>query len=256
MLDDLQRRHGSHGQHLVGTLQGLHHHILRKVLGHALPHQQQSAHQGEGQQHTGGDADQIGKEVAHIVLRLPGQAPDKGHAGGIAAGRRDEHHEDDDQHLGEIAQAALTGVVLKVGVGHEADDGVEGQRGLHAPDPIGIEEGDALDAEHEVADGDHHRVGADQGHGVLLPVHTLAGVHPAQFIDHSVHPVKHRIGEGVFSRGDMIEIPPHRNDKDQIDDQCQNQLQHMKLLLYCVLCVRSAPDAPGRRPDIRPAAPR
>ena len=34
--------------------------------------------------------------------------------------------------------------------------------------------------------------------------------------DHTVHPVKDRIRKGVFSCGNMIQIPPHRNDKDQI----------------------------------------
>ena len=78
---------------------GIHHHISAEILGNALPYQQQSADDGERKQNTGRNPDQIDKEVAHIVLGLSRKAPDKGDAGGIAAGRRNKHHKDDDQHL-------------------------------------------------------------------------------------------------------------------------------------------------------------
>ena len=112
VLDDLQGSNGAHGNDLIRTLQGLDHHISIKILGHPLPHQQQAAHDGEGEQHAGGDAHQVHKEVAHVVSGPSGQPADKGHAGGIAAGCRDKHHKDNDQHLGEVAQTALAGVVL------------------------------------------------------------------------------------------------------------------------------------------------
>ena len=216
MLNDFKCRYGPHSQDLVCTFQGLHHHILRKVLRHTLPYQQQSAYQREGQQYTGGDANQIGKKVSHIVLRFSSQATDKGHTGSIAAGCRNKHHKDNDQHLRKIAQSAFTRVVLQIGVGHKTDNGIEGQSGFHSLNPIGIQEGETLNPENDVADGDHHSVGANQSHGVLFPVHTLVGIYPAQLINCPVYSIKYRVGKGVFSCGNMIKIPPHRNDKDQI----------------------------------------
>ena len=99
MLDDLKGGDGAHGDGLEGALQSIQHDVGIKVLGHALPHQQQAAHNGERQQQTGGDAGQVGKKVAHIIFGLAGQPADKRDASGVAAGGRDEHHEDDDQHL-------------------------------------------------------------------------------------------------------------------------------------------------------------
>ena len=99
VLDDLKCGDGTHGDGLEGALQCIHHDVGVEVLGHALPHQQQAAHDGERQQQAGGDAGQVGEEVAHVVLGLAGQPADERDAGGVAAGGRDKHHEDDDQHL-------------------------------------------------------------------------------------------------------------------------------------------------------------
>ena len=85
-------------------------------------------------------------------------------------------------------------------------------------------EGETLNPENDIAYGDHHCVGTNKGLGVLFPVHTLVGIYPSQLINCPVYSIKYGVGKGVFSCGNMIHIPPHRNDKDQINDQCQNQL--------------------------------
>lgn len=71
MLDDLQRGDGAHGNDLKCALQRLHHNIAFKILRHALPYQQQAAHNGKRQQDTGGDAHQVRKKIAHVVFVLP-----------------------------------------------------------------------------------------------------------------------------------------------------------------------------------------
>ena len=35
----------------------------------------------------------------------------------------------------------------------------------------------------------------------------LCGSTPPHFVDQAVDPVKHRVGEGVFSGGDVIKVP-------------------------------------------------
>ena len=50
--------------------------------------------------------------------------------------------------------------MLQVRVGHEADDGVERQGRLHVADAVGVEDPDALNAQDQVADGHHDRVGS------------------------------------------------------------------------------------------------
>ena len=81
-----------------------------------------------------------------------------------------------------------------------------------------------MDPQDQITDGDHHNVGANQGCCVLLPVHSPERVNSPNFINRSVHPIEYRVGKGVLSSGDMIEVPPRWDDKDQIDDQCQDQL--------------------------------
>ena len=160
MLDDLQRRDRAGGQHLKRALQRLHHDVSGEILRHALPDQKQAAHQREGQEHPGGDPNQVGKEVAHVVLCFPGQPPDEGHAGGVAAGGGDKHHKGDDQHLGEIGQSRLTGIVLEVGVCHKADDGVEGKGFLHGANPVGVEQANTLNPQDDVSNQNHNGIGS------------------------------------------------------------------------------------------------
>ena len=93
----------------------------------------------KGDQDAGGDAHQIHIEVAQVVLAGARQAAAESHAGGVAGGGGDEHHEDDDQHLGEVAQPTLTGVVLQVGVGHKTDDRIKRKGFLHVSNPVRIE---------------------------------------------------------------------------------------------------------------------
>ena len=74
MLDNFQRRHRPHSNHLFCAFNGIHHHIPGKILRHALPYQQQAADNGERKQHAGRDANQIDKEVSDVYPSscLPG----------------------------------------------------------------------------------------------------------------------------------------------------------------------------------------
>ena len=65
------------------------------------------------------------KKLPTLILGFASQAADKGDTGGVAAGGRYKHHKDDNQHLGEIGKPRLTGIMLQVCVGHEADDCIE-----------------------------------------------------------------------------------------------------------------------------------
>ena len=100
--------------------------------------------------------------------------------------------------------------MLQIGVGHKADDGVEGQGGFHSLNPVGIQKRDALDAENDIADGDHRRIGADKGQGVLFPVHPLARIDPAQLIKSRRPPDQIRGRQRcVFPRRyDIDTVPP------------------------------------------------
>ena len=180
VLDGDQGGDGAHGDVLLGALDGGHRLVGHEILGSALPHQDQCHDNGEGDQDAGGDPHQVHKEIADILGALSRKAPDKGDARRVAAGRGHKHHENNDQHLREIAQAALPRVVLQVGVGHEADDGIERQRRLHVPDSVGVKKRKALNAQDQVANRHHHAVGSHQGQRILFPVHALMGIPPSR----------------------------------------------------------------------------
>ena len=94
-------------------------------LHHALRHEQQGPHQRERQQHVERGAGQVDPEVADGALLRAGKAADQGHHHGDAGGRGHEVLHPERQRLGEVAHRALAAVGLPVGVGGEADGGVE-----------------------------------------------------------------------------------------------------------------------------------
>lgn len=250
VLDGDQGGDGAHGDVLLGALDGGHRLVGHEILGSALPHQDQCHDNGEGDQDAGGDAHQIHIEVAQVVLAGARQAAAESHAGGVAGGGGDEHHEDDDQHLGEVAQPTLTGVVLQVGVGHEGDNGVEGEGGLHGADAVGVEDRQELDAQDQVADKHHDGVGKYQSQGVFFPAHALILIDTADAVDSIVDAVEHGVAKRMLTSGDVEHIAADRDDQQHENHQGQNDLQHCKIP---PLCLRTFPGWPGRTPDSTPA---
>ena len=98
----------------------------------------QRQHQRQRQQDVERAAGQIHPEVADGpggVARKPARQRDQHrHAGG----RRDEVLDRQAEHLGQVAQRGLAAVALPVGVGGEADGGVEGESAETAPKPCGL----------------------------------------------------------------------------------------------------------------------
>ena len=65
---------------------------------------------------------------------------------------------------------------------------------------------DALLTEAALAQYGDHQVFL-KGDVYKRQVHTPVRVNAAGFVDQAVDPVKHRVGEGVFSGGDVIKVP-------------------------------------------------
>ena len=238
MLDDLQGSNGAHGNDLFGSFNGIHDNIAGEILRNALPYQQKSSNDGKRQQHTGDDSHQVHKKVSHIVLGFPSQTTDERDAGRVTGGSGNKHHEDDHQHLRQVRQTGFTGIVLQVGIGHKADDGIERKRLLHSPDSIGVEQRNTLNAENNISQKDHHSIGSHQCCRIAFPVHPAGGIYAANFEDNAVHTVKHRIGKGVFPGCNMIDISTHRNYHYQIKDNGQDDLQHTQFLLQVLKIFR------------------
>ncbi len=146
---------------------------------------------------------------------MSGNAADKRCTGGISAGGRNKHHKGDDQHLGEIRQAAFACVMLQIGVGHKTDDGVKAEIRPHRIDSVGIKKQKILQSQYEIAQKHHHAVCGQQCGGILFPVHLLIGMNTAQPINRSVYPVKNHIGGCVLVCHNAVEISADRNQHPQ-----------------------------------------
>ena len=96
-------------------------------LRHALPDQEQRVDDADRQQDVERAAGDIDPEIADRAHRGAGEAADQRHRQHDAGRRRQEVLVRQAEHLREIGQRAFAAVVLPVGVGDEADRGVEGQ---------------------------------------------------------------------------------------------------------------------------------
>ena len=96
-------------------------------LRHAETDVDERQHDAERQQDVERGAGQIDPEIADRLARRAGEAADQRHRDGDAGRGRDEVLHRQAGHLHEIGHRAFAAVVLPVGVGDEADGGVEGE---------------------------------------------------------------------------------------------------------------------------------
>ena len=101
--------------------------VRLEVLDHALRHEKHGEHQADGQQQVIGRPHEVHPEVAQGLGRVPGEAAHERRGDGDAGGRGDEVVKGQRDHLREIRHGGFAAVALPVGVGREADRGVERQ---------------------------------------------------------------------------------------------------------------------------------
>ena len=101
--------------------------IGAEVLRHALPDENKRGDDGKRQQHVEGAAREVDPEIADGLCRGAREGADQRDGKRDAGGGRDEILGGEAHHLRQIAERAFAAVVLPVGVGGEADSGVEGE---------------------------------------------------------------------------------------------------------------------------------
>ncbi|KAG0763588.1 hypothetical protein G6F22_018396 [Rhizopus arrhizus] len=155
-------------------MQGFHRlHVLvgAEVLDHALADERQRQHEGQGQQHIQRAADHVGPEVADGGRAVPRQPADQREQDGDAGGGRDEVLHRQRQHLRQVAHRGFAAVALPVGVGDEADGGVQGRVRRHGAHAGRVQRQHALEPLQAVDDHDAQDVEGQHGQGVALPAH-------------------------------------------------------------------------------------
>ena len=119
--------HRTDRNRLLGALKRRGFDVGAKRLRHALPDQKQRVDDADRQQHVERRARHIDPEIADGAHRGAGEAADQRDRERNAGGGRQEILVRQAQHLDEIGHRAFAAVVLPVGVGDEADRGVEGE---------------------------------------------------------------------------------------------------------------------------------
>ena len=201
LLDRLLARHRSDDQGLVRPLQRGDVDVLGEGLGHALDRQHHRHHHGQGQEHVEADPHHVPPEVAEPLAPVggegPGQRADNGDAGGpgqeVLYGQAD--------HLREVRHGRLAGIGLPVGVGDEADRGVERQVRRQPRQLQRIERQHPLQHQHRIEQDKARDVEGQQGRGVAEPGLRGRGLRPGQGQDRPLH----RSQERVQGRGSALQ---------------------------------------------------
>jgi len=145
-----------------------------EILDDALRHQDHGEHDADGQQQIIGRADHIHPEIAEGRHGMAGEAAHERGGEGDAGGGGAEVVDDERDHLREIGHGGFAGVTLPVGVGGEADGGVERQVGRERGKVLGVQqrlEGQlVLQPQNRIGEHAAHRAEQQHGDGVLQPV--------------------------------------------------------------------------------------
>ena len=189
-------------------------------LRHALPDQEQCGDDTNRHQHIERAAGDIDPEIAHRLCRRTGKAANKRNRNHDAGRPRQEVLVRETEHLHEIGQRALTTVVLPVGVGDEADGGIESKVGRHSRLLGWIERQNRLEAhqrvENEKAADMEEQHGDRVGHPMLLALL----VDPAHPIERGFHRPQHRRQERALAVEDARHVgAEYRRERD--DDRAE-----------------------------------
>ena len=167
VLDDLERLHV-----LVGV----------EVLHHALLHEEQRVDEADRQQDPQHDAGQVDPGVADALGRVARKAADQRDDHHDAGGGREEVLHRQAQHLGQVAHRLLAAVALPVGVGDEAERGVERRVGRHVGHCLRVQRQPHLQTLQRVDREHAQAVEQQDGQRVLQPAHVGVGLDAAQAI--------------------------------------------------------------------------
>ena len=191
---------------LLGAFEGRRVDIGAEILRHALPDQDQRAHDRDRYQDVERAAGQIDPEIADCLGLAPHEAADQRQRQCDAGRRRNEVVHGEPGHLHEIAHRRLAAIGLPVRVGDEADRGVEGEALLDAGLPLRVERQIPLQPlqrvkRHEAGDAEEQ-----QRDGIGQPVLLFLLVDTAAPIDHALDRPQHRAEKGALAGEDARHV--------------------------------------------------
>ena len=179
----------------------------------------------ERQQDVEGRTRQVDPEIADRLRRVAGNAPRQGDQHGHARRRRDEVLHGQRQHLRQVAHRRFAAVALPVGVGGEADRGIERGVRRDRSQSLRVERQDALEPLQHIDRQEPQQVEDQQRRGIRLPGHLGIGFHRRGAIEEALDGRQHRVKEGPLAAVDARHEPAQRLDEQQQSDQVDNRLE-------------------------------
>ncbi len=180
--------------------------MAEQGLGHAQGGEDQGDDDGAGQQDVEGDPHQVGPEVAERCAPVRGEGPGQGRGDGDPGGGGGEVLHRQPGHLRQVAGRALAGIELPVGVGEEADGGVERQVRREAGEPARIERQDVLQPQDGVEEQKRRSAEGHQRDGVGQPPLPRVRIDPGGAVEHALH----RLQPGDASRPHPFHVEAQR----------------------------------------------
>ena len=203
---------------LLGAFQRRRIDIGAERLRHALPDEEEGVGDADRDEDVEGAAGDIDPEIADRARRAAGEAADERDRQHDARRRRQEVLVGQAEHLRQVGERAFAAVVLPVGVGDEADGGVEGERLRHRAHAGRIERQAALDAEEDVEDQEAGDVEEEHRHRIGQPVLLALLVDPADPVEHGLDRPQDRRQERALAGEDARHVPAerlHQRDHDR-----------------------------------------
>ena len=192
-------------------------------LRHPQNHQSQSEDDRERQEDVEGDPREIGPKVADAFPTIGGEGPRQSRGDGDAHSGGEEILHRQPSHLRQMTEGAFSAVELPVGVGDEADGGVERQVRVHARETLRIERQHLLHPQDGVEQGEPGEAERQHRQRIGQPALALFGIDPGGAIEDALHRLQHRGEPGPLPLPDPRHVKAQRpaqrhRDADREDD--------------------------------------
>ena len=227
-LDGFLRGHRALGDGLGGAFERGDLGIRTEILNHALRYEDERNTIESGIRHVERRAGEVDPEVADGLRRAARESAHKRNGGGDAGRRGSEVMNGEPHHLREVTDGRLGRVGLPVGIGREADGGIECQvrADQFSTEALRIERQPSLEPLDQVSQHNAHQTEGQQRPGVVGPVllggfidgaqsidkpfdRPHDGMHPgALAFEQARHECAHGLGEGQYDHEEEKNLKP------------------------------------------------
>jgi len=195
---------------LLGAFHRVRHGVGREALGDAERDVGQRDHDRERKEDVEADAGQVGPEVAEPLGTVGREGARHNGSDGHAGGGGQEVMRGQSRHLREGRDRRLRHIGLPVGIGNEADGGVERQVRAQPREALRIEWQPVLEPEDQVEDHEAGDRESEQAKRIADPALAAIRPHAAGGVDHPLERPQHQVEEGALSLPDLGDVAAQR----------------------------------------------